>query len=343
VFRFGVPEALYGYLLVPLALVFLWYVLRMKRAALQRFGELDLVRRLAQTVSRRGQAIKSVLVIAALASLITALARPQYGTRVETVRREGQDIVVALDLSLSMLAEDIAPSRLAKAKLSVGRLIDRLDGDRIGLVAFAGDAFVQSPLTTEYAAAHMFLNAMEPGIMPVQGTNLGAALATALGMYDEESRQYRVLVVMTDGEDHEGAIDEAVGRAKEEGVRIYAVGMGAVDGVPIPEFDERGVRRGFKRDADGNVVTTRLDEATLQRIAQETGGRYSRASVRGTELDALADELASSGGRELAAREVTQYEEQFQVFLGLSLILLFAEVFVPDRRRLRGVWTGRFQ
>jgi Ca-activated chloride channel family protein len=342
VFQFGSDQALYGYLLVPLLIVFLWFAVRLKRRALARFGEGELVKRLSQTVSRRRQDAKLVLLVVAVAALVTALARPQFGTRVETVRRQGQDIVVALDLSNSMLAEDIAPNRLQKARLAMAQLISRLDGDRIGLIAFAGEAFVQCPLTVDYAAATLFLNAMEPAIVPVQGTNLGAALETALGAFDAEESQHRMIIVITDGEDHEGEIDGAVERAVDAGIEIYTVGIGSPDGVPIPDYDEQGRRSGFKRDAQGNVVTTRLDEATLQRIATQTGGRYMRATGRGRELDSLTDEIASMEGREIEAQQVTQFEEQYQLFLGLALVMLIAEFFIPDRVRVRGEWRGRF-
>lgn len=342
-FRFGFSEALLALLLVPALAAFLWLALRRKQRALDRFGESELVKQLAATVNRRGAVAKRILLVVAVALLAIALARPQFGTRVETVRREGQDIVVALDVSNSMLAEDIAPNRLNRAKLAVARLIDRLEGDRIGLVAFAGEAFVQSPLTLDYAAARLFLNAMEPDLVPVQGTNLGAALDVSLGAFDEQERQYRVLIVITDGEDHEGAIDEALASASKSGIKIHAVGIGSPEGVPIPDFDEAGRRRGFKRDAEGNVVTTKLDEATLRHIADETGGSYVRVTPRGTELYELADQIAGMEGREIEAQQLTQYEEQYQIFLGLALATLLAEFLVPDRRRRAAKWKGRFQ
>lgn len=342
-FRFGFAEALFALVLVPLAAVLLWVAVLSKRRALERFGESELVRKLAASVSRRGLIAKRISLLGALTLLIVALARPQFGTRVETVKREGQDIVVALDVSNSMLAEDIAPNRLEKAKLAVSRLIDRLEGDRIGLVAFAGEAFVQSPLTVDYTAARLFLNAMEPDLVPIQGTNLGAALDVSLRALDEQERQYRVLIVITDGEDHEGEIEEALTRANESGIRIYAVGIGSPDGVPIPDFDAQGRRRGFKRDADGNVVTTKLEEATLRHIADETGGRYIRVTSRGNELDELAEQIAGMEGREIEAQRLTQYEERYQIFLGLALALLVVELLVPDRRRPAAEWKGRFQ
>ena len=342
-FQFGFRELLWAYLLVPTLALFYWYVLRRKRLDLEEFGEFDLMRRLSLSMSRRAQLAKISLMIGVLALLVTALARPQFGTRVETVRREGQDIVVALDLSASMLAEDIAPNRLEKAKHAVGTLIGGLDGDRIGLIAFAGEAFVQSPLTVDYGAASLFLNAMSTELMPVQGTDLAEALRVSTKAFDAGEQQHRILIVITDGEDHEGEIDAAVESAKNAGIRIYTVGVGSPDGVPIPEFDNQGRRSGYKRDENGEVVTTRLDETTLQRIARETGGRYLRATPGENELDRLADEIGEMAGREFEARQVTQYEEQFQIFLGFALVLLLAEALVPERRRASKEWKGRFE
>lgn len=341
-FRFASIETLFGLLLVPALAASFWMAFRARRQALARFGDLELVRKLSLTVSTRGRVAKGVLLLAAVSFLVLSLARPQFGTRVETVRSQGQDVMVALDVSLSMLAEDVGPNRLERARREIMRILQRLDGDRIGLVAFAGNAFVQAPLTVDYGAAAMFLNAMDPGLIPLQGTNLGEALSVALDAFEEGSRDHRVLVIVTDGEDHEGEIDGAVERAVQEGVQIHTVGIGSLEGVPIPEIDEAGVRNGFKRDEEGNVVTTRLDDATLQRISLATGGRYFPVVGPGTNLDALVDEIAGGDGRELEAREVTRFEEQFQIFLGLALLLLLIEGLVPDRRRATEAWAGRF-
>jgi len=342
VFRFGSGEFLLGLLVIPVIGAFFWMTMRARRNALERFGDLDLVRRLSASVSPRGRIAKGILVLGAVGLSVLALARPQFGTRVETVRSRGQDILVAMDVSLSMMAEDVKPNRLERAKLEVSRMLKLLDGDRLGLVAFAGDAFVQSPLTVDYGAAAMFLAAMEPDLIPIQGTNLGEALSVALDAFEEGSRDHRTLIVITDGEDHEGEVEAGVERAVEMGVNIYTVGIGSTDGVPIPEIDEAGRRSGFKRDQDGNVVTTRLDEATLIHVAEATGGRYFRAGEPGA-LDPLLDEILRGEGRELEAREVTRFEEQFQIFLGLALLMLLAESVVPDRRRVKHVWTGRFR
>ena len=333
-FRFASILALSGLVLVPVLGIFLWLAAAARRRALERFADLDLVDRLAMSVSHRARFWKSVLLVSAVGLCVVALARPQFGTRVETVRREGMDIVVALDLSSSMLAEDIAPNRLERSKLEIQRLIARLSGDRVGLVAFAGQAFVQSPLTSDYGAARLFLNAMDTDLMPVQGTDVGEALRVALDSFDgQQSTDHRIVLLVTDGEDHEGAIDEMVSRAVESEVRIYTVGVGSSEGVPIPEFGTDGRRRGFKRDEEGAVVTTRLEEATLRRIADATGGALFRSTPEASELTALIDEIETLGGREIDSREITRFEEQFQVFLGLALALLFIEAMVPDRKR----------
>ena len=342
-FRFAAADVLLAYLLVPALAGLAWWARARTRRALALVGERHLLDRLTATVDRRGRAAKLAALLAAVALLVTALARPQFGSRVETVRREGQDIVVALDLSASMTAEDIAPNRLDRARFAVADLIGRLEGDRVGLVAFAGEAFVQSPLTSDYGAAALFLNAMDTDMISVQGTNLGQAVGVALDAFAETERRHRVLVVITDGEDHEGEVEEAVDRAVEAGVRIYTVGIGSTEGVPIPELDEAGRLRGFRRDEDGTVVTTRLDETVLQAMAERTGGLHYRASPAGDELEALAAEVTGGERQEFEAEQVTLFDEQYQLFLGLALALLATEVLIPDRRRARAEWSGRFK
>lgn len=342
-FRFAAVDMLLAWLLVPALAGLAWWARVRARRAMALVGDRRLLDRLTATVDRRARAAKHAALLAAVALLVAALARPQFGSRVETVRREGQDIVAAIDLSASMTAEDVAPNRLDRAKFAVADLIGRLTGDRIGLVAFAGEAFVQSPLTSDYGAAALFLNAMDTDMISVQGTNLGQAVAVALDAFADTERRHRVLVIITDGEDHEGEVEEAVDRAVEAGVRIYTVGIGSAEGVPIPEFDEAGRPQGFRRDDDGTVVTTQLDEATLRTMAERTGGLYYRASPGGAELEALADEVTGGEGQEFEAEQVTVFDEQYQLFLGLALALLAAEVLLPDRRRVRAEWSGRFK
>ncbi len=341
-FRFAAESMLLAYLIVPLVAILYWWAWRRKQRDMARLIEPPLLERLAATVSHRRRLVKATLLLATLTLLVTALARPQFGSRVETVRREGRDIMVAIDLSASMAAEDIAPNRLDKAKFAVADLISRLTGDRVGLVAFAGEAFVQSPLTLDYGAARLFLNAMDLDMMSVQGTNLGQAVEVALDGFSDTDRRHRVLLVITDGEDHEAEVDEAVERAIAEGVEIFTMGIGSTVGVPIPEFDGSGQSQGFQRDEDGAVVTTSLDEASLQAIADRTGGAYYRASPGGAEVALLAEELSAGEGQEFESEQVTLFDEQYQVFLGVALVLLVAETLIPERRRQRSAWTGRF-
>ncbi len=341
-FRFAAEPMLLAYLLVPAVATLYWWAWQRKQRDMARLVDSPLLARLAGTVSHRRRRLKAALLLLALVLLVTALARPQFGSRVETVRREGRDIMVAIDLSASMAAEDIAPNRLDKAKFAVADLISRLSGDRVGLVAFAGEAFVQSPLTLDYGAANLFLNAMDLDMISVQGTNLGQAVEVALDGFSDTDRRHRVLLVITDGEDHEAEVDEAVERAISEGVEIFTMGIGSTVGVPIPEVDANGRAQGFRRDENGAVVTTSLDEASLQAIATRTGGAYYRASPGGSEVALLAEELSAGEGQEFETEQVTLFDEQYQIFLGLALLLLVAETLIPERRRLHGAWTGRF-
>jgi Ca-activated chloride channel family protein len=342
-FRFASPEWLLALLLVPALAGGIWLSARRRRGLLAQFGDSDLVARLADSVSRRARWAKAVLQVLAVAFVVLALARPQFGSRVETVRRRGQDVMVAVDLSHSMLAEDVTPNRLDRARLSILRLLGNLDGDRIGLVAFAGDAFVQSPLTTDYTAAGMFLNAMEPEMMPIQGTDLGEALRVSLDALDQGAREDRILVLVTDGEDHEGGIDEQLQRAVGSGVQIHSVGVGSPEGVPIPEDGTQGGPQRFKRDEEGNVITTALDEATLRGLADATGGRFVRVAPGTTAFEELVDDIARGEGDEVDSREITQFEEQFQLFLMMGFVLLFVEALIPERRRAKAAWSGRFE
>ena len=342
-FRFADAPWLWALALVPLLTLLHWAGARGRRKALAQIADADLVVKLTTSVSSAARRWKTVLGVTAVGLLVFALARPQFGTRVETVQSRGQDIVVAVDLSRSMLAEDVAPNRLERARLAILRLIDGLDGDRIGLVAFAADAFVQSPLTVDYTAAGMFLSAMHPDIMPVQGTDLGEALRVSLDALEQGAREARVVVIVTDGEDHEEDFEAELARAAETGVRVHVVGVGTTAGVPIPVYDAQGRSTGFLRDEEGAVVTTRLGDQTLRAVAERTDARYVRAGAGGTALDELVEELAGGEGEAIEERQITQFEEQFQIFLALALALLMAEWLLPERRRRERAWAGRFE
>jgi len=344
VLRFADDFWLYMLGLTPLLAGFFVLSFRMKRRAMERFGNLELLQRLSRSTSFRRQVLKAALLVASTALLLLALARPQLGTKLMTVKREGQDIVIALDVSKSMLAEDIQPNRLEKAKHEIASLIDRLQGDRVGLVAFAGRGFIECPLTLDYGAAKMFLDFMGPDLIPVPGTALTEAIQKAAEAFVEKERKHKVLILITDGEDHEGDPVEAAKQAEQEGIVIYTVGIGSPQGVPIPEVDANGNRTGgFKKDRSGQVVTSRLDEVTLQRIALETGGKYFRASGGEAELDQIYSDIAGMEKKELASQQFTQYEDRFQPLIALVLLLLVAEVSISERRRLKKAWRGRFE
>lgn len=342
-FRFGDPNLLLLLILVPVLGLFAYVSFRRKQRALETFGNVELIRRLCNGFSQRRRTLKSVLLLAGLAFLLLALARPQFGTRIETVTREGQDIFIALDVSLSMLAEDIRPNRLEKAKREIAAMIDRLDGDRIGLIAFAGEAFVACPLTLDYAAARMFLSAIDADLIPLPGTALAEAVRRAQASFVEGENRNKVLIIITDGEDHDGSLEDAVTEAAEEGVVIYPIGVGTPRGVPIPVKGESGQSPSFKRDQNGEVILTRLNEEPLRLMAARSGGSYHRSTSRGIELDAIYDSVSMMDKKELSARQVTIFDEKFQPFLALGLVLILVEALTSEVKRTRREWRGRFQ
>lgn len=340
--RFANPHMLYLLILVPVAVLFYWLAFRWKQRALARFGNLALLQKLMVGWSRSRQVLKASLVIISLMLMIVALARPQIGTRIEEVKREGVDILVAVDVSLSMNARDVPPSRLEKAKHEVASLLRKLKGDRIGIIAFAGDAFLHCPFTLDYGAAKLFMDALEPGLIPDPGTAIDRALEVALQSFENTERKYKVLILITDGEHHGGDLKPLIDQAEREGVVIYTVGIGSPEGVPIPVFDEQGRQVGFKKDRSGQVVMTRLDEVTLEKMALQTGGKYYRATGAEEELDRIYDEISKMEKKELGSLRYTQFEDRYEYFVAGAVLLLILEAFIPERRRVRQEWQGRF-
>jgi Ca-activated chloride channel family protein len=340
--RFGSPAALHLYWLVLGLLLLQVYARRAKRRDLGRFGHLPTVRKLVASASAALQVLKSTLFLVAVALLVFCLARPQWGARLEQVRRRGVDVIVALDTSLSMLAEDLKPNRLVRAKGEVASFLDKLGGDRVGLVAFAGTAFVQCPLTMDYGAAKLFLSAMDENLLPKPGTALAEAIRAAAKAFPKGERKHKVLVLITDGEDFGDDPIAAAKEAREQGVLIFAIGIGAGSGQPIPLRDARGNLKGYKKDRDGRVVTTRLNESVLERIALSGDGKYFRASAGELELSRIAEEISKMEKRELSSQLYSQYEDRYQVFLPLPLALLLVEATLSDRKRRRETWRGRF-
>jgi Ca-activated chloride channel homolog len=329
--RFAHGEYLYALALLPaLVLLFAWAV-RSRRKALESFGNMSILRRLTPASSALKRTGKYLLLLGAAAFLLLGLANPQIGTKMEEVKREGVDIMIALDVSGSMKAEDIKPSRLESAKQEVSRMLDKLQNDRIGLIVFAGESYLQLPLTTDYSAARLLLSTVDVDIVPVPGTAIGSAIRLAMKSFAAGERKYKVLVLITDGENHE---DDAIAAAKEahgEGVVVHAIGMGSPGGAPIPVYQNNAMA-GFKKDVDGNTVVTRLDEQALAQIAEAGGGRFIRATNQQNELDAVFKEIESMEKKEFGAKVFTEYEDRFQYFLGVSVVLLVAEFFLSERR-----------
>jgi len=333
--QFAYPQFFYLYWLVPVIIIFLVWSFRVKRKLLGRIGDEELVKKLTFSLSHRKQLWKYILYILAFITLVFALADPQIGTKLEEVKRSGVDIFVALDVSKSMLAEDVAPNRLEKAKHEISTFVDQLQGDRIGLICFSGISFVQCPLTLDYSAAKLFLNDIDTDIIPQPGTAISSAINLARESFVTKELKHKVLILITDGEDHEGDPVEIAKEARRDGVIIYTIGIGSQQGAPIPEFDRYGNRTGFKKDRDGQVVTTKLDVLTLEKIAFETDGKYFISSTGESELDKIYQEISKMEEKELSSRQYTQFEDRFQIFLLITLIYLIIETLFTERRKMR--------
>ncbi len=318
---------------VLLLAAFVFWALARKRKLLQRFGDIPLILKNAPYISFARQANKAAVLFLALVFVTLALARLQFGTHLELLKREGIDLMIALDVSNSMLAQDMKPNRLVKAKQEINAIVDRLKGDRIGLVAFAGEAFIQCPLTLDYSAARFLLNSMDNMSVSQQGTSLSAAMARATSGFEKLEKKHKVLLLLTDGEDQEGGVIEAAEEARKEGIKIYTVGIGNPQGEPIPILDRKGMQVGFKKDENGEVIVSRLDETTLQKVALATGGKYYRATAGEMELEKIFDEITKMEKKELEGTLVTRYDDRFQWPLLLAIILIVTEFFIPERKR----------
>ena len=339
--RFGDPQAFWLLALVPLLVVFIVWAFHRRRRALAIFGRPPMMAKLTSATSRTRQGVKAGLVIGGFAFLALALVQPQFGTKTELLRRRGVDIIIALDTSLSMLAEDISPNRLKRALFEIEGLIDQLKGDRIGLLAFAGRSFTLCPLTLDYAAAKLFLDTVDVDTIPAQGTAIAEAIRSALRSFGSQDRKYKVLILITDGEGHGGDPLVAAQEASEAGVRVFAVGVGTPEGELIP-IGGQG-RKEYLKDRRGNIVKTRLDEATLARIAEITDGAYIRAQAGGVGVEEAYAQISRMEKRDLGSRKYTQYKHRYQWPLGLAFLCFAAEALLSDRRRAGRAWRGRFQ
>lgn len=329
--RFAHPEYLYLLAAVPLLIALSLWSAHARRRAWKRLGNPVLLQQLVPDAGSAKRAVRFLLVVLAFSLAIAGLANPQVGTRMETVKREGVDILIALDVSNSMKAEDFQPDRLENAKQQISLMLDKLQNDRIGIVVFAGSSYLQLPLTTDYSAARLLLSAIDTEIVPVQGTAIGSAIRLAMKSFVKGETKHKVVIVISDGENHEDDAEAAARDAAKEGIVVHAIGMGSPQGVPIPLY-RNGIASGYRKDADGSVVVTRLNEAALQRIADAGKGRYIRATNRQDELDAIFKEIAGMEKKEFGARVFTEYEDRFQYPLAAALLFLIAEFFLTERK-----------
>ncbi|WP_224488439.1 VWA domain-containing protein [Robertkochia flava] len=330
---YQLDQHIYFYLLAVIPVLVLMFLLLQlwKRRARNRFGDSGLLRRLSPDRSGFKPVLKLVMWCLAFACLSIALVNPKIGTKLETVKREGVDLVFAIDVSKSMAAEDIAPNRLEKAKRLTSEIINSLVSDRIGIIAYAARAYPQLPITTDYAAAKMFLQNMNTDMMSSQGTAIGQAIDLATSYFDDQDQTNRVLVIISDGEDHSGNFEEAIAKARTEGIRIFTIGVGTEKGGRIP-LRENGVIQSYKKDQNGDVVITRLDNSILQQIAELGEGGYVNGSNTEEVIDYVTDTLSRMDKKEFEAKQFADFKDQFQWFLGGALLLLFIDVFLLERK-----------
>lgn len=332
---FGHLDRLWLLLLVPLLYVFYRYTDGLRRAALERFARAEILSKLLATLDFSRRRNKRVLLLIGVALLVVCLAQPRLGTTREMAKRAGVDIIVALDVSKSMLAEDLKPSRLERAKLEVRELINRLKGDRIGVMAFAGDAFIACPLTLDYGAARLFLSDIGTDSVGTPGTAIARAIDVARQGFVQKEQKYKVLILVTDGENHGEDPVAAAREAAKEGVIIYAIGLGDPRGFPVPVYDAQGKFVDYKVDRSGQKVNSRLDEETLQKIVFEARGKYFRATTGQMELDHIYEEVKKQEEREIETQQVIEYEERFQPFVAAALLCLVIEALLSERVRAR--------
>jgi Ca-activated chloride channel family protein len=337
-FRFAHIYYFYLLAIIPVLAVLLVLFLLWKKRTLAKYGDWNVIRQLMPDYSIGKSIVKFFLMAAVLISLVVAMADPQTGSRLEKVKRKGIDLMICLDVSNSMMAQDIKPNRLERAKQSIVRLIDNLEGDRIGIIVFAGKAYTQLPITTDYAAAKMFTASINTSIVSTQGTAIAEALEVAANGFGE-SKHNKAIVVITDGEDHEGNVLEQAEAAVQKNITIYTIGMGLPEGAPIPVFSG-DVQTGYRKDQDGQTIMSKLDETLLQRIASVGKGMYVRATTSETGLTKIFDDISKIEKSEIEEKQFSDYEDRFQYFVALALFLLVLDLFVFERKTQ---WMKRFK
>ncbi|WP_418508709.1 vWA domain-containing protein [Corallibacter sp.] len=319
-------------LLVIPAIILCFLLLQLwKHKTQKRFADKTLLKKLSPDQSLFKSVLKVIVLSLAFACLAIALVNPKIGTKLETVKREGVDVVFAIDVSKSMLAEDIAPNRLEKSKQLVTQIINNLASDRVGIIAYAGKAFPQLPITTDYASAKMFLQNMNTDMLSSQGTAINEAIELAKTYYNDDEQTNRVLIIISDGEDHSEAAASVAEEASEEGIRIFTIGVGDAKGGPIP-IKRNGVVLNYKKDNQGETVITRLNEETLKNIADAANGAYINGRSTNSVVESIRDILNKMDKKEFEAKQFADFKDQFQWFLGLALFFLFIDIFLLERK-----------
>jgi len=337
-FRFAHIYYFYLLLAIPVFAGILVLFLLWRKRKIDLFGERLLVMQLMPDYSNGKLIFKFILLMIGYSFLVLALAEPQTGSKLEKVQRKGIDLMLALDVSNSMLAQDIKPSRLERAKQDISKLIDRLEGDRIGIIIFAGKAYTQLPITTDYTAAKLLLASVNTHSVPVQGTAIGDAIETAAASFGQ-SNHNKAIIIITDGEDHQGGVVEQAEAAKKNGITIYTIGMGLVEGAPIPIYNG-DVQTGYKKDRDGTIIVSKLDESILQQIATAGNGMYVRANNATTGLNKIFDDINKIQKSEIETKQFSDYEDRFQYFIAVSLIFLIFELLLLDKKNQ---WFKKFK
>lgn len=329
-FRIANPEYLYLLAVIPALLVFFIYARIKRNRALAMFGKKEIISVLMPNVSSSRPIIKFIILNLAIASIIIAISRPQFGSKLKTEKRKGIELIIALDVSNSMMAEDIQPNRLERSKRAISQLVDKLSNDKIGLIVFAGDAYTQLPITADYVSAKLFLNSISTQMVPTQGTAIGAAINLAMKSFNPQFAGSKAIIIITDGENHE---DDAISEAKaaaEQGVNIYTIGMGLPQGGPIPEFTNG--QKSYRKNKEGSIIVTKLDEAMLQKIAEAGKGAYIRANNAQTSLNNLFSEVNKLEKTELETQVFADYDDKFQYFLAIGLLLILVDFMILDRK-----------
>jgi Ca-activated chloride channel family protein len=334
-FRLAHPQFLYLLLLIPLLVLLFVFARRRKMKALAAFGDINLVMRLVPEYSGMRQILKFIIWSLAWMLIVVGMADPQTGSKLEKIKRKGVDMVFALDVSNSMLAQDITPNRLERAKQAIIHLLGKLENDRVGLVIFAGKAYIQMPLTTDYSATRLFLSNINPGMIPVQGTSLGDAIETSASGFGN-TKQSKAIIIITDGENHEDNAVEAAKAVAGKGIRVYTIGIGLPEGAPIPVYSGN-TQIGYKKDASGLTVITRINEPLLQDIAKAGRGIFVQANNSQSGVQEVFDQINKLEKSEYNEAFFSDYEDRFQFFILAALILILGETLIADRKgRLAG-------